>query len=590
MINVYINSGDGSTTGYYAVPKWTANMVATTSANAGRGSYCRQTAPAINAERVFRCTAITTGSGGSTEPTWNTAVNVSTADNGITWTECTGQEADQVSGSWNAPHARLSNALVSGWSMAGDNFYIADNSAESAPVLANIIFPGTALAPNTLTCVDRNCSIPPVSANIKTVPTASLRYTNNTTVVTGISGFVKITGISIIYGSTTYLSFAFGLSAHSNLFFKNCSFILSNNASLLIGSGNYTCKLVWDNTTYATGTGSVQLLTGDFTWKNSPSAVPVTFLANGAPLFIYSYSAQPFRLMLENVDLSGIPSGRTVFGSMIGAQKYFLKDCKLPNGIVIGLTPQFPGGEVYNLRSDSSGTNYRNEKYTYNGTETIDTAVTRTGGANNGNVSYSTRILTNTYSSRDYPFDALMVAIHNGVIGANVDIKMEGIWNAATLPLNTDVWLDLVYSGNTTSPIGTSISGTVTDFLTAGTALSASTTAWGGGASNYVPDTVYTTSSICKLASNPGRVFFCTAAGTSDSSSNNSPTLASFATAVDGDVVTEIGAVRWRAGVRFSMSVTLTSPQPALPGYVYAYPKIAKASQQVWLCPKLIVS
>lgn len=83
----YVNFGDGSTTGYYAVPVWPGALAAVTA-----GTWCRQlTTPAVGSERCFVC--VVAGTTGAAEPVWvvtrgaDSAANV---DGTVKWMECTG--------------------------------------------------------------------------------------------------------------------------------------------------------------------------------------------------------------------------------------------------------------------------------------------------------------------------------------------------------------------------------------------------------------------------------------------------------------------------------------------------------------------
>jgi hypothetical protein len=82
---------------------------------------------------------------------------------------------------------------------------------------------------------------------------------------------------------------------------------------------------------------------------------------------------------------------------------------------------------------------------------------------------------------------------------------------------------------------------------------------------------------------NAGRIFICITGGTAN---GTAPTSA-FGTAIDGTQVTEnVGVTnvpKWQAAYRFSMSITLSSPQPQLAGYLYVIPKAARASWTYWL-------
>ncbi len=68
-------------TTYSAIPVWTTGAKAA-------GVLVRQTAPAINSERVFVCTIA--GTAGASEPTWVTTKGAKTVDGTVTWQEITG--------------------------------------------------------------------------------------------------------------------------------------------------------------------------------------------------------------------------------------------------------------------------------------------------------------------------------------------------------------------------------------------------------------------------------------------------------------------------------------------------------------------
>lgn len=68
-------------TTYSAIPVWTTGAKVA-------GTLVRQTAPAINSERVFVCTIA--GSSGASEPTWVTTKGAKTVDSTVTWQEITG--------------------------------------------------------------------------------------------------------------------------------------------------------------------------------------------------------------------------------------------------------------------------------------------------------------------------------------------------------------------------------------------------------------------------------------------------------------------------------------------------------------------
>jgi hypothetical protein len=209
----YTHAGDGSTTGYYAVPQysnkaWTA------------GQRVRPlTTPAVGNERVYVCTIAGTS---TVEPTWTFTKGAAQNATGATFTECTGEPgvngdltnalqwtasstpalgrviydptsntiqictvtaagaaskptfsatagvvtSDGATCKWTslgppssfpafaAPHARLTSAFTANWGAAGNDYFIADNSAETSTVLLSFNN-GTVTAPSRVFSVDR---------------------------------------------------------------------------------------------------------------------------------------------------------------------------------------------------------------------------------------------------------------------------------------------------------------------------------------------------------------------------------------------------------------------------------------------------
>lgn len=588
MANIYVNYGNGTSTGYYAVAQWAALTVFSSSSNGGRGDYVRQlAAPSVGNERVFRCT--TAGTSLASEPSWTLTKNATTTEvAGPVWTECTGQEADQVSGTWKAPHARLANALASTWGAAGDTFYIGDNHAETQSTAMTVTFPGTAASPNNAYCVLATGTVPPVSADLRATATITTTGASNMTVA-GPGYYVY--GVAFNCGTganSAALTMSF---TQTNVVLDTCS--LNNLATsaptagiVFGGAGSgVQCKAELRNTPmrFATAGSGCSIRATDFKWLNTPSAihasgVPTTLFVNGSALL--------GSVSLEGVDLSNMAGGTLVSNAMGCAKRFYLKDCKLNASTTIVGTPNHPGGpEVYILRSDSAGTNYRNEKYQYAGTQTVETVLVRTSGATDGVTPLSFKLVTTANAKWAFPFEALRVSIWNPTTSANVTATLEGIYpNATSLPNNDDIWFDAEYLGSSSTPLGSFKSGTKADGLATGSALTASTVAWDSLATARANSTAYSVGDYRKVASNPGRLFYCRTAGTSASSEPGG-----FASAVDGGDVTDGGAT-FLAVMRFSMAVTMSSPQPAQAGVLYANIKVGRASSTFYVDPLIVLS
>ena len=92
----YVNAGNGTSTGYYAVTPWAATTAV------AAGVFRRQLAtPTVGNERCFVCTVA--GTTGGSEPSWVLTRGGLTTDGSVTWQECTGMAGTNESTQTNAP-------------------------------------------------------------------------------------------------------------------------------------------------------------------------------------------------------------------------------------------------------------------------------------------------------------------------------------------------------------------------------------------------------------------------------------------------------------------------------------------------------
>jgi hypothetical protein len=540
----------------------------------------------VAAAHYFICTTSGTGGTGA-EPGWNTTAGGTTTDGGVTWT-CLGAVSSFTT-KWAAPGARLSLLGSAGWlANSGMTVYVGDDHAESSA--ANI-----SIAPTTncsIVCVDHTVSLPAGASNLKTTATITASSGGGLTYgVFGVSSGINIYayGIQFIHSaaggtlsiancngnrikceqcvfsytssSTTPFQLGYQSAAGGYLELVGCTFHFSQTAQYLSLNGS---QVIAKNCTM-TGTSPTTGIKGNPT------------LGGGAAVF-------------EGCDLSNW-AGNLLGGPDLSANITF-KDCKLNASLTVVLTGDSTlsmSGCIDITRCDSGGTNYRNERHHWSAAETTSTNVVRTGGASDGATPISHRIATTTnLTSANIVatayFPAIPMAIWNAVTGTNRNVTLYGIANDSRVPNNDEAWFDVEYLGSASSPQGSFVSGTKSNILAIGTALTADTSAWDSAATARANTTAYTVGQAIKLASNPGRIFFCTTAGTSTGSEPGG-----YATAVDGNSVVD-GSCTFRAGCRFSQTITLSSPQPAQAGYLYAYPKIGRASMTYYIDPLIALS
>src|SRR4029077_20257217 len=98
----------------------------------------------------------------------------------------------------------------------------------------------------------------------------------------------------------------------------------------------------------------------------------------------------------------------------------------------------------------------KSARYQYDGTETTETSVTRTGGAADPTgQAQSRKIVTTVNSQWLRPFKAEPYAIWNPTTAANVTVTVYGIANDTVVPNNDDAWMDVEYLGSSATPLGT---------------------------------------------------------------------------------------------------------------------------------------
>lgn len=517
-------------------------------------------------------TAGTTGNG--SEPSWNYAAGGTTTDNTVTWTLL---GAVAAYGSWAAPHARLANAFATNWSTAGNTIFVGDDHDETQAAEIYLQGPGTPAAPCYVYCIDHTVSLPPGSGNLKT-----------TAVVNG-PGTIALYGFWAVYGvifqsNNLSTSFTINNNGAGTMRFDDCSFQMTastGNTHFEIGGGSGLCQVLLNNTTVSFGSSGQLIACNNvrLTWKNTQNAVQGV-----APLRLFSYTSVACTIVLDGLDLSALTTV-IVDSNQNAPLNVTLTDCKLAAGVTVAASPILSGGAAVDvIRSDSAATIYQAQRYNYFGQQVPSIIVVRTGGASDGTTSVSYSITTSANALWDFPYEAFPIAIWNPVTGSTVTCTVHGIWNAAALPNNDQVWLDVEYLGSASSPLASFATGSKANNLATGTALAADTSAWDSEATARANSTAYSVGATIKLASNPGRLFWCTTAGTSAGSEP-----AGYATAVDGGSVTD-GTAAFRAGVRFAMIVPLSSPAPALAGDLYGIVRAALPSSTWYVDPLIVLS
>lgn len=390
--------------------------------------------------------------------------------------------------SWANAYTTLAAALSG--KTSGDVFYVSDDHSENSATAITLTFPGTNANPNLVYCVDHAGSVPPVSADRRT--TASIATTSNSSITQ--SGSAVIDGVVFTAGNSTgSASLTFSNAGGNSTKLINCALAINSTGSGRINNGTSGInapKLELVNTTVQfAGTSQLIALFGAFVWRNTPSAVAGVTIPS--TLFSFTSSRQG-GVVCEGVDLSAV-AGTLIDPTNSGGASIIFKDCKMNAAVTVSANQSTPGNNgIEVLNCDSSGTNYRNERYRYAGTLTTETTIVRTGGASDGTTPVSHKIVTTANSSFNAPFESVPLAIWNDTVGSSVTATVYGIWGGGSVPNNDDIWVEAEYLGSSGSPLGSFISSGKADGLASNVALSSDASSWGGSTTAFKTTVTFT--------------------------------------------------------------------------------------------------
>ena len=123
---------------------------------------------------------------------------------------------------------------------------------------------------------------------------------------------------------------------------------------------------------------------------------------------------------------------------------------------------------------------YTSSRYTYEGTETTESAIVRTdGAADPAEQQQSRKIVTTANAQWLRPFQAEPYAAWNGVSGEDVTVTVYG-GAFGLLPNNDEIWMEVSYLGSSVDTEGATVTTTKTDLLAASVAVPVDNSVWMG--------------------------------------------------------------------------------------------------------------
>lgn len=422
-------------------------------------------------------TAGTAGNGAS--PSFSATAGTTTADNTITWTSL-GPTSNYTT-AFKYPHNRLSNSFTATWGVAGNNFYLSNNSAETRSTSFTLTIPGTSSAPSYAYCVT-DTTAPPTTLN--TTATISTTGASDISVV----GYGYYYGIGFQSGSAANSSSINFINANANTILDTCSLQLNNTNSasrIAIGDGGLTSRggfLKLLNNTFIFGSTSQAILFRAAAYDAYiiggsmalTGSIPTTLISNSLN------GAGETLILIRDCNMSAV----TGTLATAGTGHMMIQNSKLGSGVtLLSGTPNATAGEFRVHNADSANTNYRYYFSLFSGTAQQETTIVRTGSlATNGTTPMSWGIVTTANSYYGFPFISEDISIWNDVIGSTVIVTLYLISN--TTLNNNDFWAEAELLGTSNFPLGVLVSSRMTPLATP-TALTSDTSTWGGSTNKY---------------------------------------------------------------------------------------------------------
>lgn len=490
----------------------------------------------------------------------------SDADNGTTWAL-----------------AKATLAGLAGIDTAGDRLFVSQVHAEAPATAQTITLAGTISNPTHVLCGNDGAQPPTALAT-----TAVVSTTGASAIIT--SGHAYVYGITFIAGDGTSIAdIRLADVSNNSQLYDNCSFQLGGSATSsriypVNAAINRPSEVAWKDCTVKFGGTSqrIDVLCGTFRWSGG------SVLSGGANVttFLGSSSGSTAVADIRNVDLSNLVSTVNLVNISDGMRVTFA-NCKLPaswsGGLTTGTKLAAFRAEMYNC--DSGDTNYvcwiEDAYGTVKDFSTLYLSGTDGIKLNTAAVPLSYRMTGN--ANTGFPLAALAGMWRTLVneVTTSQTATLEIIHNESADLNDDEIWLEVEYPATSGSTQFTRLSDAKTDVLATGAAQATSTADWDDGITARADLTAYVLGNMIKVASNPGRVFICTTAGTTGVSEP-----AGYATAVDGDSITDTTAT-FKAMRRQKIAVTFTSAEQ---GIIKARPVLAKVNAVVWTAAKLTVA
>ncbi len=361
---------------------------------------------------------------------------------------------------------------------AGSIFNIADDHSESDGTAKTLPTIGTLANPCYLRCVNRG---------------TGLQSTGATIIVTGAAisinigaGFWKISGVSFQGGDGTANINSITLGGAGLVDYEDCAFWLNNNqnSSKMVGGTGMT---IIRNSTFRFGSSGQGIRPSSGSMVIMGGNIHTSSVAMN-PLFDGSSNG---RLRIVGFDFKNTIA--TVIAAQANPMFIEIMGCAFNSAPT--LMAATPTGGAMELRTATASSTqvYSQEKINAFGAQKVEMTVVKTGGAiGPDGTGHSMKLIANSNTRFEMPFESLPVVIWNDTAAAARTLTFHGIWGQSSKPANNEIWMEVWYPNSATNINYAKATNRMALLSTTPSLQGNSTWSWGGGTTKFSLATTFT--------------------------------------------------------------------------------------------------
>jgi hypothetical protein len=369
--------------------------------------------------------------------------------------------------------AKADLAGMSAGESAGDSIWVSQNhAAVYSGVTTSLVWSGGVTTPLRIQCADDTTGEPPTTA--ATGASESISGNGTLNLYSSAGQYLNYEGIAFNGGDGTGTN---TVVTNGHVKFKNCNFSIRGGAASALNFSTVSEHLLRDcGIKFANAGHSLAASTNDVVTIRGGSLLAGTT----SPTNLWATGTSNCRITMDGFDMSNAGAAMNIFNATGASVLAVLRDCKLPSGWSGALNAATPGiGSLYQMfNCDDGSTNYRYRSAHLAGTVQDEETIKKSSGASDKTTAFSYKMVSNANCIAPVNLlESPELVQWNDTTGASKTATVEIVHDSLTNLTDAEIWLELMYMGDTASPLAT-IGDDGTDAPTAAADQAASAVTW----------------------------------------------------------------------------------------------------------------